>query len=198
MKARLRAALGIFFAGVLPFLILGCPENTSPTTPPGPTATPTATLTITPLCTPILRGNATFTPGVSGISSRLFAIPCTITTTGYVRALYVNHVNVNEVRGGIYSDSASAPGTLITESAAIPVVVGWNRLDLVPAELGPGVYWLAAMTRNNPGGLRSRAILDSEARARDSNSPFDPLPTDFGSSHQYNAQPYFYIEYCSY
>lgn len=164
-----RLLFSLFFAGLtLAWVNKICAAPNTPTSTPTitmtptitntslpsntPTDSPTANLTLTPPCGisasyfgnsnyPTNNGTNSYGPGIYGSLYQLSS-PASV----YSISVYSNAPsNGTSLIVGVYSGSVSNVGTLQFQSAAQPVIAGWNGFPVIPAYLNPGNYWLVYM-----------------------------------------------------
>ena len=191
-----------------------CVPGTSPTPGKSPTLTMTLTRTVTPTFTPTqtLGCSSTYSFGRNytpsgavswGLNSGTEFSKFTLTTGGVVSTLhaYLIAANGNSFSMGIYSNSGSAPGTLISGSGSQAAVNGWNSFNISATPLlAAGTYWIAAGT-NAPGNALYFAIDDASVGADASDGyvqGFTILPATFSGSGPNQQSYYFYADYCVY
>jgi hypothetical protein len=112
------------------------PGVTAGITSPGSTSYPTSTFGKG-------VGGSTYQAGAGYVRAVKFtlSVPGTVKKVG----VYISSGATGQLRVGIYKNDGSggAPGTLVTESAAVAAANGWNDIDVTPAYLPAGTYYLA-------------------------------------------------------
>ncbi|HVZ79852.1 MAG TPA: hypothetical protein VHE12_03525 [bacterium] len=132
-----------------------------------PTPVYTATWTFTPSYTPTFTPTITQTPACGGPTA--FGINATQGSTstfgggnyllsafnlasGPVTVIRLNAYvasGTGNVRMALYTDNAGVPGTLKTQSNALPVTVGWNNFPVPGVALSaPATYWIGLIHDN--------------------------------------------------
>jgi len=174
----------------------------TPTRTPTPSATPTRTPTptprptVTPTATPVPTATPTPNPNSitigdttvesaddNGNGNLLLAQKATLSQTATIQSLsfYVNALGGN-LRLGLYSDNAGAPGALIASTNEFtPTSIGWNTKNVVsPVSLLAGTYWLAYLPQSNSLGFK--VIRDGSGTALWTGFNYGSLPATFPSA----------------
>ncbi len=130
----------------------GSPKNSKPTSTPtsSPTFTPshtpgspTPTPTITPTCIGVF-GDAVTTVLTNLGTVYTFASSFVLTENAAVTAISVYSMSNMYLKVGIYSDTSSAPNTLVVVSNPVTLAAnGWVTVGVGPVNLSAGNYWLA-------------------------------------------------------
>ncbi len=152
------------------------------TSTPAQTATNTFTATATNTQSPIFNigeTNILATP-YSGIGNLLIAQQVTLSQAATVQSLsyYVSTAG-GQLRLGIYTNSGSAPGALMAQTAAFTPVTGWNTQPVItPVPLSAGTYWLAFLPESST--LSGRMTYAGTGRYY--GYAFGPLPASYSAS----------------
>lgn len=157
------------------------PTN-SPTHTATPTASRTPTRTFTPSSSTITIGETgVLSMNYSGMGNRLIAQQVTLSQSATIQSLsYYVATTGGQLRLGIYNNSASAPGTLMAQTAAFTPVAGWNTQTVTtPVTLSPGTYWLVFLPQNNT--LAGR--LGQSGSGRHYSYTFGAMPSTYSTSY---------------
>lgn len=107
-----------------------------------------STPTETPVGCPYTFGKTTIGLNPVDNSGYLDVNKYTLIECGTVESLslYVAATAGGRARMALYTDISGTPGSLLAESAAVAVSVGWNVIDIPDTLLAPGNYWIGVQT----------------------------------------------------
>lgn len=165
-------------------------------TPPPPTNTPTRTET--PLCVSPFTFGKNFAGGSNSLFSanNLFASRYNLPVAGRITRLHAhfpNSIGAN-VRMALYSNAASQPGSLISESSPQVSVGGWNTFEIPDtAQQAAGIYWIALVCDSTGVGISYDTGASGDGFTSSLTfGPFSSSPAGTTTTYAYA----FYADYC--
>jgi hypothetical protein len=190
-----------------------CVPGSSPTPINSPTRTftTTATPTNTPTSTQTASCSNSFSFGrnyVAGHTQEIddgsIASRFTLPVPGIVSMLHAYAVSTTgyTIKMGLYSNTGSGPGTIISESGSQASVVGWNDLAIPGTALLPaGTYWIALGSSNVSGGpvFAANTYLDNSDATDGYIAGFTVLPSPYNGTAPSTDSQFslsFYADYC--
>lgn len=180
------------------------------TSVPTPSFTRTQTAGSSPTDTPVSSSTPTETPvtgcaytfGKTSVGANpvdnagyLDVNKYTLTECGTVStlSLYVAATTGGSARMALYTDNAGIPGSLLSESAAVTVSVGWNTIDIPDVLLGPGNYWIGLQTQAGVQVVYDNGVMGDDPYL---NYTFGAFPAVLPAMTLWNALYSMYANYC--